>query len=172
MLASDSSGGNVTCSVLWKRASSESGNYTVTWSGTQQGEFRILRISGASLGATPIANGSANSGVSGTSTGLSMNTFADNSLVLYCAGVDRDRVNGSTDVTGTDWVKITSGSSGGAGGAGVIIGSKDMPVVSGSPSGNVTSTFTSDDWATRQYSIAGTGTAPTGFAHSQGIIVG
>jgi len=145
---------------LWKRASSESGNYSLTWSGSQQGRIIALRVSGCITSGSPIdVEGTANT--NGGSTTLSVNALTStviNTLAIGAVTVDRDRVDASDGLTVAngfseiDCAGYSSGSSGGANGAGAIIAEKDIPTATSSLSPTF-GTWQSDQCASRMFNL-------------------
>jgi len=110
--------------VLWKRATgADSGTYTVNWTGNQQGMFFVLRVSGCITSGNPwdvIANTVSNSATTTNAAIEPTSTVIDTLMIGGCA-VDRDRVDSADEPNG--WTEVgTSASSGGAGGAGIIVG--------------------------------------------------
>jgi len=123
-----------TLGLLIKRASSESGAYTVNWTGSQQGRFMSQRISGCRSTGTQLdvidITGTANTGTATTASPTRITSTEIDTLCLSAVGVDRDRVDAADVPSGTGWTEVDiSGSSGGANGAGLICAENDMPLI-------------------------------------------
>jgi len=130
----ETSQGTVLLACLIKRASSESGAYTVTWTGGQQGRFHAQRISGCRVGGAQLdvidVIGTANTGVGTTASPTRITSTEIDTLCLSAVAVDRDRVDGADSPSGTGWTETgVSSSSGGANGAGAISAENDMPTI-------------------------------------------
>lgn len=133
--------------ILWKRASSESGNYTVNWTDSQDGVVSIVRISGATNSGSPIdVQGITNDVFADNITPNDITSTINNTLALSFCSVDRNyRVSGSSTVSGTGWTLISTPTSYGADGVGFMWVEKDVPTA-GSV-GQPTFTFDSSDQA-------------------------
>jgi len=96
-----------TLQTFWKRASSESGNYTITWTGSEQAYAWIGAFSGVAATADPIVN--ATNGGQNTSTVIidPVTTSDADALVICCFACDDDdiTVDGGYDA---DYTGITS----------------------------------------------------------------
>ena len=141
----DGSSFNAKFWTFWKRAASESGNYTFTHTAASSQAF-IAAYSGCLASGTPLGatlNNSASAGQ--TSTGLSITTTAANSWLLYeahCWG-DGAMSNPSSPTMTAD---LNS----------TLIGSWHLLIATASATGNVTQTngnTTSDPWATRMVEL-------------------
>jgi len=149
--------GTVTLVYLIGRASGGETLQTITWTGSQQGRFETVRISGVETSGTPLEKvdviGSASTGAGTTVTPTSPASTADDTLYISNVAVDRDRVDSSDTVTGTGWTEVNpSGSSGGANGAGLITGELSQ-TTSGTPANPVFGTWASDGFAARVINI-------------------
>jgi len=125
--------GAVELYFLWKRLSAvDSGTYTVNWTGNQQGVFYTVRISGCITTGDPwdvISSAVTNSSTTNNIVNRLTSTVVD-TLAFYAVAVDRDRVESGDTITGTGWTEVGSSvSSGGANGAGLIMGENDMPSI-------------------------------------------
>lgn len=161
--------GNVECECLFKRmGATPDTTITITWTGTQQGRFMIVRIAGAldNSGDPMDATGTTFTGVSTFALPVSPASTVVDTLFLSFVAVDRDRVDGADTVTGTGWTEVgTSGSSGGAQGAGLIVGELDQASI-GTPANASFGTWSADQSVAYTFNIK----SPAGFAHSQGYI--
>jgi len=120
--------GAVEVYFLWKRASSESGNYTINWTGSEQGRMFMIRVSGCITTGDPwdVISSSVTNTTDDNVINRLTSTVVD-TLAIYAVAVDRAVVDGADTITGTGWTEVgTSGSSGGNGGAGLIAGENDM----------------------------------------------
>lgn len=149
--------GSVTGAVLIKRANSESGNYDLSWSGSQQGRFRMIRISGCRVGGSQSnvidVLGAIVDGVGTTATPTKITSTEIDTLVLAMVAVDRDRVDTSDFPNGIGWSQIgASNSSGGANGAGLITGEHDLASIS-SVDAVVFQTWASDGFTSRMFNL-------------------
>lgn len=136
--------------LLWKRASSESGNYTVNLTDAQDGSVSIARISGANTSGSPIdVEGVGNDVFASTITPNDITSTEANTLAISFITVDRNyRVSGSSTVSGSGWSLISLPASYGADGIGFMWAEKDVPTA-GSV-GQPTFTFDSSDQAIGQ----------------------
>lgn len=92
----------------YKKAASESGNYTVSFASTTATRGLIVRVSGAD-GTTPFApNNTQNSGTGATTTFTGLTTTAANELVLLFGSDDNDNSNTYT-VSGYTLQATTAG---------------------------------------------------------------
>lgn len=127
--------GNVTISYLQKRASSESGTYTVTWSTNQQCRIMIIRVSGCVTTADPIEVIGIQQPESGSTTNAcpAITTLSNDTLAVCALACDRDRVDSADgfSIANGFTKEGVSGSSGGANGAGLIVGEKDIATEGG-----------------------------------------
>lgn len=136
--------------VLWKRASSESGNYTVNFTDSQDGVVSILRVSGATTIGSPFdVNGTSTDVFANTITPTDITSTADNTLAISYVTVDRNyRVSGSDTVIGTGWAFIDTPATYGADGVGFMWAQKDA--ASAGSVGSPTFTWGSADHANGQ----------------------
>ena len=146
--------GSVEIHVLWKRATgSDSGVYTVNWTGKEDGRFVVIRVSGCIASGDPwdvIAAGVTNAGSTTNAATEPTSTVIDTLMLGFCA-VDRDRVDSGDIPSG--WTEIgTSGSSGGANGAGLIAGEIDQASI-GTPTALTFQTWASDGNASRCFNL-------------------
>jgi hypothetical protein len=147
---------------LWKRASSESGNYDVTWTGNESVHGTMIRVSGCRTGESPvhvIETGVTGTGTTATPTALTT-TLAD-CLVLSGVAVDREAVDSGDAPSGTGWTEVgTSGSSGGANGIGWITAENDQ-ATAGTVESLTFGTWTSDGFATNMIALTATASPPS-----------
>lgn len=131
--------------VLWKRASSESGNYTVNLTDAQDGVVSIVRISGATTSGSPFdVVGVTNDAFADNITPNDITSTETNTLALSFCSVDRNyRVSGSSTVSGAGWSLISTPASYGADGVGFMWAEKDVPTTGAV--GQPTFTFDSSD---------------------------
>ncbi len=144
--------------VLWKRSTgSEPANYTVNWTGNEQARFMTVRVSGCVTSGDPwdvISSGVSNSATTTNVISRLTSTVID-TLALYAVAVDRNRVDATDTITGTGWTEVgISGSSGGANGAGLIVGENDMPSIEQVEAGTF-GTWASDQNASRGFNLKG-----------------
>jgi len=149
--------GAVELFVWYKRitnAAGEPSTWTVDWTGTEQGRFQSMRISGAVLSGDPTELGATNTGASVTSTALSFTTSNNDQLAISIHAKDRDRIDVFDVIAGTGWtIEIgTPGSSGGSQGAGMLNAEKDI-ATAGATENSTVETAASDQWCTVQVSI-------------------
>lgn len=141
--------------MLYKRASSESGNYTVNWTGAENARIELLRISGCITTGDPTdVIGTTTTTVGITADVNAITTGEDDTLVIAMCAVDRNRIDAADGVTsGTGWTLIgTPGNTGGSGGIGSINASKDM-ATAGSTGALQFGTWLSDGYATVMVSL-------------------
>ena len=158
---------------LWKRASSEAGNYDVTWTGNEEVSGIMIRVSGCRTGLSPVADTqTGTTGTGTTATPTQITTSLDDTLVLAAVAVDRDRVDAADAPSGTGWTEVgTSGVSTGAGANSVgHITAENDQATAGTVEALTFGTWASDGYATNMIGL--TATTPTGFAHSQVVIIG
>lgn len=156
--------------VLFKIASSESGNYIVTWTGNEQAIAEMYRIDGAVLGSEIQDPNESNTGTSALATITpAIATDSTDSLVLVVMGIDRDRVtvDGGGDA---DYVVEDVDQSGGANGAGVGVQSRGQVSAGVPPQCDLTLTA-SDEWAALWFAIK-SNTDPVVSARRVAIISG
>ena len=128
--------GAVEGAFLWRRAASESGDYTVTWTGSEACRITMFRISGCVISGSPfdvIGSGTTNAG-STTSTVTALTSTVIETLAIAVCAVDRNRVDaadGFSDAQGFTEVGTSGSSAGGANGVGTICGQKDIPSIGG-----------------------------------------
>jgi len=135
-------------------------DYTVNWTGSQQGRFIMCRISGK-IGTGIHIVGTGNTGNATTAAVNAITTTVVNTLAIACCAVDRDRVDDADDLTIPNGFTEfqTSGSSGGANGVGLIVAQKDMPVAADTLQPTF-GTWVSDGFASRMVTILGDPTPP------------
>ena len=144
--------------ILWKRSTGgEPANYTVSWTGSEQARFMTVRVSGCVTTGDPwdvISAGVSNAASVDNVINRLSSTVID-TLALYGVAVDRDRVDAADTITGTGWTEVgISGSSGGANGAGLIVGENDMPSIEQVEAGTF-GTWASDQNASRGFNLIG-----------------
>jgi hypothetical protein len=144
---------------------------TTSWTTSQQGRIMFVRLTGVDVTGDPIdAVGANNNGTGTTATPTSPASTVVDTLFIGMVAVDRNRVDAADTVTGTGWSETgTSGSSGGANGAGLIVGELDQASI-GTPANPVFGTWTSDEFASFVFNVIGA--EITGFPHSQGYVIG
>lgn len=151
--------GSVELDYAWVRqGATVDTTVTISWTGSEQGRFMIIRISGAREGEDILdITGAGTSNADTTTSNVdALNSTEINTLAICAVAVDRDRVDGAdgfSDAQGFTEVG-TSGSSGGANGAGLIVGEKDLPFAGGSLSPTF-GTWVSDGNANRMFNIKG-----------------
>ena len=99
-IASTSGGFTVNFYCLWKRASGESGSYTVTHSSASS-LAQLYCISGAKSSGSPINASSSNSGTGVTSTGTGITTTVNDCLVVFAEHDWGDTSNNLSPPSGT-----------------------------------------------------------------------
>lgn len=158
--------------ALWGRASGGETVQNLTWTGSQQGRFMALRISGALESGSPIdVVGAASSSGGATTLAITALTPGEtDTLAIASVCVDRDRVDATDGLSTANGFTETgiSGSSGGANGAGLIVAEKDMPTITSTLSPTF-GTWASDECVGRMFNVKEQ-PAGTGFAHSQVVI--
>lgn len=153
----------VEITFLWKRSSgSEPANYTVSWTGSEQARFMTVRVSGCTTSGDPwdvISSGVGNNASTTNVVDRLTSTVVD-TLAFYGLACDRDRIDSGDTITGTGWGSIsTSGSSGGANGAGLIVGTNEMASIAQVEAGTF-GTWASDENASRGFNLKPPGVAP------------
>ena len=145
---------------------------TVNWTGSEQGRFMYVRVAGGHPSAPIDVIGTNLTGAGTTATPVSSASTAIDTLFMSCVAVDRDVVNAADTVSGTGWVEVgTSGASGGANGAGLIVAELDQASV-GTPANAVFGTWASDGRAAYTFNIREFIAPAAGFAHSYGTVFG
>lgn len=156
--------------AIYKIASSESGDYTTTWTGSEPGQGFMYRITGAISGDEVQDPNNLNSLATDPSTALSFATDADDILALALHAIDRNRITDGQADGGTGWTTEDIIEAGGNGGAACGVSRKTI----GSKGATLDSTqalSAADEWATRQIGIRSI--APVaGVPRSQVIIIG
>ena len=99
-IASTSGGFTVNFYCLWKRASGESGSYTVTHSSAST-LAQLYCISGAKSSGSPINASSSNSGTGTTSTGTGITTTVNDCLIVFAEHDWGDTSNNLSPPSGT-----------------------------------------------------------------------
>jgi len=163
---------------LIKRATaSEPATYTITWIGNEIGRFGLLRISGVVTTGAAIDQvnviGVGTTGDADTANVPAITSTVIDTLAICAVSVDRnvvDASDGFSDAQG--FVVESTPGSGSPGGAGQIIGSKDLPSIGSSLSPTFGTFSTGEGFATRMFNLIGISAPPTGFAHSQAVIIG
>jgi hypothetical protein len=158
---------NVEVAVFAKRITNAAGEpttWTVDWTGSQQGRFQAIRVSGCHTSGDFWEVGTSQSAAGTTITSLGFNTSNNDQLCIACQIADRDVISGSSTIGGTGWsLEIgTPGSSAPPNGAGVLLAEKDIATAGATE--NATTTISSDQWAAVQVSLQ---SISAGFAHSQ-----
>lgn len=132
--------GTIELYYLWGRAAGGETTQNITWTGNEQGRFMALRISGCVSVGSPIDAIGTGSTVANSDTKvvLFFNSTVIDTLGIQAVTVDRNRVDAAdTLITPNGWTEVgVSGSSGGANGAGLLVGEKDLPAVGGSGQSN------------------------------------
>ena len=166
---------NVEIEMLWLRVgATPDTTVTISWSGTQQGRFMIVRISGALQTGNivdVVGTGTTNSSTA-TAAVTAITSTVVNTLVIAGVAVDRNRVDAADGLTvANGFVELgVSGSIVGANGAGLLCGEKDLATITSSLSPTF-GTWTADQMANYMINIKEE-PAAGGFAHSQGYVIG
>jgi len=141
--------------VLWKRASSESGNYTVNWTGSEGVSFVMYRVSGCKTTGSPFhLEGTGNTGSGTTTTALGLTTTTNDCLAIAAHSVDRGRTDTTATIGGTGWTIEGVGSAlGGSGDASLVVGTKDMASQGATSNCTMSDTgwSTADGWVSNMY---------------------
>ena len=138
--------------AIYKIASSESGDYTTTWTGGEQGQGLMYRITGAIAGNEVDDPNNPSSAATDPSTADSFNTDADDVLALALHAVDRERITNGQSDGGTGWTTEDIIESGGANGAACGVSRKTIGT-KGATLDSTQALSTADEWATRQIGI-------------------
>jgi len=161
---------------LIKRATaSEPTTYNVTWTGVEAGRFTVLRVSGVLQSGDAIDTvdiiGVAISDFDTTANVSAITSTEIDTLAICAVSVDANVVDGDDGFSDAQGfvVEGTPGSAG-IGGAGQIIGSKDLPSI-GSSLSPTFGTWVSQTFATRMFNLRPQ-PAAVGFPHSQAVIIG
>lgn len=166
--------GTVALHYLWKRAGASESNPTVNWTGSEQGRFMTLRISGCWKNGSPLDDDTNTPFQETNSVGsISVVTATFNDTLLIAAvAVDRDRVDSGDGVfTGNGHVDVgVAGSSGGANGAGLCVARLGQ-AGTGSFLGGTFGTWEIDGVAGNAFNLRPTGGEPTASPFSQGVII-
>jgi len=149
--------GSVTMAFLLGRAAGSETTQDITWTGSQQLRVMALRISGIdnSIALADLIDvlGATSSGAGTTATPVSSASTVVDTLFISMVAVDRDRVDSGDTVSGTGWTEVgVSGSSGGANGAGLIVGELDQASI-GTPADAAFGTWASDGFVSRTINI-------------------
>ena len=127
--------------------------------GSQQGRFAFVRVSGCIESGSPLQGPTTASDntTSTTNTINAITTSFANMLALAMVSVDRDRVDAADGLaTANGWSEFgTSGSSGGANGAGMITAEKAMPAAESSLACTF-GTWATDGNVARAFALRGT----------------
>jgi len=150
--------GNTELYYLIKRATaSEPATYTVTWTGSEAGRFTVLRVSGVLQSGAAIdtidITGAATTGTGTTANVAAITSTEIDTLAICAVSVDGNVVDsgdGFSDAQG--FVVEGTPGSGGPGGAGQIVGSKDLPSI-GSSLSPTFGTWVSQMFATRMFNL-------------------
>lgn len=149
--------------MLWKRSTgSEPANYTVNWTGSEKARFMTVRVSGCITTGDPwdVVSSAKIQGVTTTHTLNRLTSAVVDTLALYGCSVDNDKVDDADTITGTGWTEVgISGSSGGADGAGLLVGKNDMPLIEQVEAGTF-GTWTADENVSRGFNLIGAAAPP------------
>ena len=134
-------------------AAGEPSTWTIDWTGSEQGRAQAVRISGVHTEGNFWELGANNTGASTTIQSIGFFTDNDDQLAIAFHAADRDRISGSSTITGGSWsLEVgTPGSSGGANGAGILLGEQDFATAAFTEPANTT--IASDQWAAFQVSV-------------------
>jgi len=168
------------CEQFWliKRATaSEPATYTITWTGNERGRATVLRISGCPTTGTALDQVEQIGAQADAATGTAIFCPAITSTVIDTLAIASCTVD-STGVQAGDGfdtpngfvVEATPGNNG-AIAAGGIVGSKGLPSIGSSLSPEFGWT-NSEQHVTNMINLIGISAPPTGFAHSQAVIIG
>ncbi len=148
---------------LITNASGEPSTWTIDWTGNQQARAQAVRVSGVQTSGDPTQLSASNTGSSTVSVGFVIVTAVDNMLGLAFHCRDRDRIDSSSVITSNGWtVEVgTPGSSGGANGAGLLIGEQGF-ATSGTNTGTNSVNEATDQWCTQVVTLRPTGGAVVG----------
>lgn len=165
--------GGLSSRLAFKVASSESGDYTVTWVNTERSIGAVLRISGVDTG-DPYELGTGDSDNNTLATVLSMTPTNDDVLMLACYFIDGNNLNNDDQSDGgvgwtTLYIRQTD-----VGGtpSNVTNGISEKNIGASTASLDATQNLVSNDaWRTVQVAINSPAVV-AGFSHSQGMIIG
>ncbi len=146
---------NVTfCSMyaIYKIASSESGNYTVSWTTSEKVQGLMYRITGAVSGDEVQDPNNVNTGAVAAATALSFTTDTDDTLALSLYGIDRNRITEGQADDGVGWTTEDILEEGSAGGAIAGVSRKTIGSAGATLDG-VQTQSAADEWITRQIGI-------------------
>lgn len=149
---------------LWKRqGGTPDTTITINWTGNEQCRVMLLRVSGVIQTGDPwdVISSAVTNSASTTNVINQLTSTVINTLAVHAVAVDRDRVDSSDTITGTGWSQVgVSGSSGGANGAGLIVGENELPTVIQVAAGTF-GTWASDQNASRGFNLKPPGIAPS-----------
>ena len=157
--------------VIYKIASGESGNYTVSWVSNEKVQGLMYRITGAISGDEVQDPNNLNSGAVAAATALSYSTDTDDTLALALYGMDRNRITEGQADDGVGWTTEDILEEGSAGGAVAGVSRKTIGTAGATLDG-VQTQSTSDQWLTRQIGIRSIAPAAGDNIQSQAIIIG
>ena len=140
--------GTVELNIFTAIAASESGNYTVNWTGSETGVVHMYRITGA-LTSDFLQIGTTDTQNADPCVSLSMTPDADDVLMFSCYCIDRGRSTDDQADDGVGWTTETHEVHGAGGGTGLGVSTKTIASQSASLNGsqNLSSV---DGWATVQ----------------------
>lgn len=155
--------GAVELYYLWKRqGGTPDTTITINWTGSEQCRIMLIRVSGVVQTGDPwdVISGAVSNSASTTNVIDRLTSTEVDTLAIHAVAVDRDRVDGGDDPVGTGWIEIfPSGSSGGANGAGLIVGKNEMPLVA-QVEACTFGTWSSDQNTSRGFNLKKSGAAP------------
>lgn len=157
--------GNQELHIFMKIAASETGNYTVSWTGTEGFVCRADRITGA-LTTDFFEQGTAqsSSGTSSPATSLSFTPNTDNNLMYSCYAIDRNRITDGQADDGTGWTTSYIIEHDASGGVACGVSTKNLSQSASSNGEQALST--NDTWSTVQIAFRSeTPAAAAGFSY-------
>jgi len=169
------------CETFWlrKRATaSEPGTYTITWTGNERGRATVIRVSGCPTTGTALDQVDQIGTQADAATGTTIfcpaivSTVID-TLAFAALTADSTGVQGGDGFTANNNGFTIDGTPGNNGtiAAGGMFGTKPLPSIGDSLSPEFGWT-NSEQHVTNMISLIGISAPPTGFAHSQVVIVG
>ena len=167
---SEDNGGNQELFVFMKIAASETGNYTVSWTGTEGHVCRCDRITGA-LTSDFYETGTINnsSGTSSPAVALSMTPNTDNNLMYAVYSIDRNRITDGQADDGTGWTTSYIIEYDSAGGVACGVSTKNLSQTASSDGNQALST--NDTWTAIQIAFRSEA-PPTPSGFSLGFVMG
>ena len=132
------------------KTASAPGTVTVSWTGSEQGNFQSYRVSGCAS-VTFTQAGTTNSGAGTTATALGLTAAQTNNLLLGCTSCDRRSL---TFAAGNSWAAEDNQQAPNNNGTSLVIASKDVATAVATL--DTTSTLgASDGWCGAQIALLG-----------------